>query len=48
MYWRGIGYLEDAACCFKIFEHKPLRACRSWNGFYNSLARSESLRLLHD
>lgn len=48
IYWRGVGYLEDATCCFRIFHDKPLRAYRAWNSFYNQLARKESLRLMRE
>jgi hypothetical protein len=48
MYWRGVGYLEDAAYCYKIFHNKPLRAYRNWNRFYNRIAQRHSLRLMRD
>jgi len=48
MYWRGIGYLEDASYCYQIFADKPLHAYRAWNAFYNRLARRKSLRMQHD
>jgi len=47
-YWRGIGYLEDAAYCYRILHHKPIRAFRAWNSFYNRLAQHGPLRLLRD
>ena len=47
IYWRSIGYLDDAAYCYRIFNDKPLRAYRAWNGFYNQIARRSRLRLLH-
>lgn len=48
MYWKGIGYVEDAAVAYAIFESKPFRSWRKWNTFYNRVATIPSLRLMRD
>ncbi len=48
MYWRGTGYVADAAQAFALFESKPVRSSRAWNALYNRIATSRPLRLLHD
>ena len=48
LYWRGIGYVEDAAYGYIIFDDKPLRADWQWNSFYDRLAESRSLWINKD
>ncbi len=48
IYWRGIGYVEDAKTCYIIFNDKPLRADWQWNGFYDGVAQQRSRRLARE
>ena len=48
MYWKRIGYVEDAAFAYAVFERKPLHAYRQWNDFYNDIPRRQSLWLMRD
>jgi hypothetical protein len=48
IYWRGIGYLENAAYCYCVFDDKPLQNCGEWNRFYNRLAQPASLHQPRD
>jgi hypothetical protein len=46
-YWRGIGYLEEAVCCYHMFDDKPLHGADAWNAFYDELAEEAAPRLPH-
>lgn len=46
VYWRGMGYLEDATFAYDTFNEKPLSQSQRWNAFYDRVHQTKSLRLL--
>ena len=43
IYWKGIGYLEDAAFAYAVFLQKPVKAHRQWNRFYRNISEAQTL-----
>ena len=37
LYWKGVGYVEDAVFEYAVFESDPLNAPEVWNDFYRKV-----------